>query len=78
MRIMLSCSIAYELYWRGNEKVGRNCANVRYFSCLSDGNTETSVTEQEVVYVLILDNGVPVFKYVSMEPVENVNAERCI
>ena len=41
-------------------------ANARYFACLSDGNTGSLVTEQEVIYVLFLDNGVPVVKYVNI------------
>ena len=49
--------------------------NARYFPCLSDGSTDSSVTEQEVLYVLFLDNGVPVVKYVSIESAENDNAE---
>ena len=48
-------------------------ANARYFICLHDGNTDSSVMEQEVVYVLFLDSGVPIVKYVSMKSVENAN-----
>ena len=51
-------------------------ANARYFACLNDGCTDSSVTEQEIVYVLFLDNGVPIFKYVSVESSENANAKR--
>ena len=49
-------------------------ANTRYFACLIDGSTDSSVTEQEVVYVLFL-SGVPVVRYVSIKSVENANAE---
>ena len=38
-----------------------SAANARYFACLIDGSTDSSVTEQEVVYVF--DKGVPVVKY---------------
>ena len=56
--------------------LAESVANARYFACLSDGSTDSSVTVQEVVYVLFLDHGVPVVKYVNIESVENVNAER--
>ena len=47
------------------KSVAKNVANARYFACLSDGSTGSSVTEQEIVYVLFLENAVPVVKYVS-------------
>ena len=34
-----------------------------------------SVTEQEVVYVLLFDSGVPVVKYVGIKSVENANSK---
>ena len=46
--------------------LAESAANARYFACLSDGSTDSLVTEQEVIYVLFLDNGVPVVKYVSI------------
>ena len=55
--------------------LAESMANERYFACFNDGSTDRSVTEQEVVYALFLDNGVPVVKYVSIESVENANAE---
>ena len=50
-------------------------ANARYFTCLIDGSTDSSVTEQEVVCSVFFDSGVPVFKYVTKESVENANAK---
>ena len=58
------------------KSLAESVAIARYFACLSDGSTDSSVTEQEVVYVLFLDNGVPIVKYVSIESAENANAER--
>ena len=54
--------------------LAESVANTRYFACLIDGSTDKLVTEQDVVYVLFL-SGVPVIKYVSIESVENANAE---
>ena len=54
--------------------LAKSVADDRYFACLIDGSTGNSVTEQDVVYVLFL-SGVPVVKYVSIESVENANAE---
>ena len=33
--------------------------NCNYFTCLNDGSTESSITEQEVIYVSHLKDGVP-------------------
>ena len=64
------------LYWRGNETpLAESVANARYFACLIDGSTGSSVTEQEVVCSVFFDSGVPVFKYVTKESVENADAE---
>ena len=57
------------------KSLAESVANARYFTCLSDGNIDSSVTEQEVVYILFFDNVVPVVKYVSIVPVENANAK---
>ena len=44
--------------------------NARYFACLSDRSANnSSVMEQEIMYC------VPVIKYVSIQFVENANAE---
>ena len=57
------------------KSLAESVANARYFACLGDGSTVSSVTEQEVVYVLFLDNGVFAVKYVNKESVENANAK---
>ena len=44
------------------KSLAESIANARYLACLNDGSTDSSVTEQEVVYVLFLYNGVPVVK----------------
>ena len=63
-------------YIVGNMKnfLDESVGNARYFPCLIDGSTDSSVTEHEVVYVLFFDNGLPVVKYASIESVENANA----
>lgn len=50
-------------------------ANARHFSFLSDGIYDNIVTKQEVVYVLILGNSVTAVYYISLETVENADAE---
>lgn len=50
--------------------LAESAANARYFACLSDGSANnSSVMEQEIMYC------VPVIKYVSIQFVENANAE---
>ena len=44
------------------KSLAESVAYARYFACLSDGSTDSSVTEQDVVYVLFLYNSVPVVK----------------
>ena len=46
-----------------------------FYSILSDGSTDSSVTEQELVFVLYLLDGVPSTKFLSIESVEHGNAE---
>ena len=41
-----------------------------YYSVLSDGSTDSSVTEQETIYILFICGGVPVLKYFSIESVK--------
>ena len=45
-----------------------------YFSVLSDGSTDSAVTEQETIYVLFIFEGTLVPKYLSIENVKNVDA----
>ena len=45
-----------------------------YYSVLSDGSKDSSVTEQETIYILFICGGVPVFKYFSIESVKIANS----
>lgn len=45
-----------------------------FFSVLIDGATDTSVTENELIYVRYLENGVPENHYISIEDVEHADA----
>ena len=49
-------------------------SKANYFSVLSDGSTDSAVTEQETIYVLFTCEGTPVLKYLSIENVKNVDA----
>ena len=39
----------------------------KYYSILQDGSTDTSVSEQELIYVLFLYKGQPILKFFSIE-----------
>ena len=43
-------------------------------SVLSDGSTDSAVTEQEIIYALSVCEGTPVLKYLSIEDVKNADA----
>ena len=45
-----------------------------YISVLSDGSTDSAVTEQEMIYVLFICEGIPVLKYLSIENAKNADA----
>ena len=47
---------------------------INYFSILTDGSTDARVTEQEAMYILLLNDGVPKVWYFSVESVKNANA----
>ena len=47
---------------------------INYFPVLTDGSIDASVTEQEAMYILFLNDGVPKVRYFSVESVENANA----
>ena len=49
--------------------------NANYYSVLMDGSTDSSVIEQELVYVLFLDKGVPTVKFSSIESVQSADAD---
>ena len=47
-----------------------------YFTLLMDGSTDSSVTEQELIYVLFLDSkGMPSVKFLSIENVQHAHAD---
>ena len=41
--------------------------NGKYYSILQDGSTDTSISEQELVYVLFLNDGRAVLKFLRIE-----------
>ena len=49
------------------DSLAKDLANARLFLCLNDGNTDASVVEQELVYVLFLSEGTPTLKFLSIE-----------
>ena len=42
---------------------------------LNNGSTDSGVIEQELIYVLFLNEGIPTLKYFSIESVSNADAE---
>ena len=44
-------------------KLADDLASCNYYSCLNDGNTNSSVTEEEVIFVLFLKEGTRTIKY---------------
>ena len=48
--------------------------NCNYFTCLNNGSTVSSITEQEVIYVLYLKDGAPSVRYLSIETLNVANA----
>ena len=53
------------------KSLAESMANARYFACLTDGSTDSSVTE----FMSCFLSDAPVVKYVSIESVENANVE---
>ena len=51
-------------------KLTDSLATCNYYSCLNDGSTDSSVTDEEVVFALILKKGTPTIKYLSIEPLK--------
>ena len=50
--------------------------NAKYYSVLMDGSTDSSVTEQELIYLLFLGkNGIPEVKFFSVESVKAADAD---
>ena len=55
------------------DSFAKDLPKVRYFCILSDGITNSSVTEEELVYVLFLLYGKLTLKFLSIEPANNAN-----
>ena len=54
----------------------KDLTNARYFSLLTDGSTDAAVIEEELVYVLFVDNeGHPTVKIFSIECPQHTNAK---
>ena len=51
-------------------------ANANYCTCLNNGSTNSSVIEQEVVYLFFLCEDTPTVKYFSVESVKTGEATR--
>ena len=56
------------------ESLKKLISKANYFSVLSDGSTDSAVTEQEMIYVLFICEGTPVLKYLSIKNVKNDDA----
>ena len=56
------------------ETFQNDIAKARFFCVLNDGSTDSSVKEQELVYILYMSEGVAKVKYLSIESVENATA----
>ena len=51
--------------------------SVHHYANLTDGSTDSSILEQEVLYVLFLSpsSGLPVLKFLSVESPEHAHAD---
>ncbi|CAB4039655.1 Hypothetical predicted protein [Paramuricea clavata] len=58
------------------ESLNADLAKACYYSILNDGSTDVSTTEQELVYVLFLQDGTPVIKFMGVESPAQADAER--
>ena len=58
------------------QKLLEDIEKCNYFTLLMDGSTDSSVTEQELIYVLFLDSkGMPSVKFLSIENVQHAHAD---
>ena len=54
----------------------KDILNARYYSILTDGSTDASILEQEVLYVLFLSaSGVAVSKFLSVDTPQHAHAD---
>lgn len=59
------------MYERSIQKI----AEKKFYSILIDGATDSSVTENELVFVRLVNCGVPENHYLSIEDIQNANAQ---
>ena len=52
--------------------------NAKYYSILQDGSTDTSISEQELVYVLFLNDGQAVLKFLSIKNPQAADAPHLV
>ena len=55
-------------------ELSKDLPNANFYSFLSDGSTDTSITEKELVYVLYLNDGTPTIKYLSIEDAKTADS----
>ena len=53
--------------------IKRELASCKYFGALSDGSTDGSMIEEELVYLLYFKNGEPTVNFLTIETEENTN-----
>lgn len=53
--------------------IKRELASCKFFGALSDGSTDSSMIEEELVYLLYFQNGKPTVNVLSIETEENKN-----
>ena len=56
------------------EELKKLIFKANYFSVLSDGSTDSAVTEQETIYVIFICENTPVLTYLSIENAKNADA----
>ena len=57
-----------------NNSLKTDIAKASYYACLIDGSTDSSIIEQEVVYLLFLYEGTLTVKYFSVNSVKAADA----
>ena len=57
-----------------HEDLKKLISKANYFSLLSDGSIDSTVTEQKTIHVLFICEGIPVLKYLSIDDVKNADA----
>ena len=60
------------------DSLQEDLANAHYFCILNDGSTDSSIIEEELVYLVFLKSGKPLLKFFLIEPANNANAEGII